>query len=84
MSNVIDFLERYGQDAEMRYMSRELMEKALQEAGIDPALKAAILGANTRALESLLDAQSNVCCLVHKEDDEEEEEEGEEEDEEDK
>ncbi len=78
MSNVIDFLERYGRGAEMRHMSRELLEKALEEAGLDPALKAAILNADKPALEALLDIEPNVCCLIHKED-EEEEEEGEEE-----
>jgi hypothetical protein len=44
-------------------------------------LRQAILGDDRRALEALLGADGNVCCVVFKED-EEEEEEGEEEEEE--
>jgi hypothetical protein len=81
--NVIDFLERFGQDAELRYAKREALEEALQGAGIEPALRDAILGKNARALEALLGANANVCCAVHKEDEDEETEEDDEEDEDD-
>ena len=84
MSNVIDFLERFGQDADLRYATSEMMEEALRGAGIDPALRAAILGKNQQTLEALLGAVPNVCCVTHKEDEEEEtEEDDEEEDDED-
>ena len=73
MSNVIDFLERFGQDADLRYATSEMMEEALRGAGIDPALRAAILGKDQRTLEALLGAVPNVCCATHKEDEEEEE-----------
>jgi hypothetical protein len=82
VSNVIDFLERLGQDAELRYASREMLEEALRSAGIDPNLRAAILGTDHRALEALVGAEPNVCCSVHREDEEEEEEEEPEEEEE--
>ena len=75
MSDVIEFLERFGQDADLRYATREMLEEALQGAGIDPSLRAAILGKDVRALESLLGAEPNVCCAVHREEEEEEEEE---------
>ena len=75
MSNVIDLLERFGQDAELRYATREVMEEALRSAGIDLDVRSAILSKDQRALEGLLGADTNVCCMVHKEDDEEEEEE---------
>ena len=81
MSNVIDLLERFGQDADLRYATSEMMEEALRGAGIDPALRAAILGKDPRELEALLGAVPNVCCATHKEDDEEETEEDDEEDE---
>lgn len=85
MSNVIEFLERFGQDAELRYASKDMLEEALRDAGIAPALKAAILGKDPRSLEALIGAEPNVCCAIFKEDEEEEEEseeEGEEEGEE--
>lgn len=82
MSNIIDFLERFGRDAELRSATSERVEQALQEAGIEPACRVAILDNDREALEALLRADGNVCCMVFKEDEEEEEKEGEEEEEE--
>lgn len=82
MSNVIDFLERLGQDAELRSATGDEIEAALLNAGIEPRLRPAILGDDRCALEALLGADSNVCCVVFKEDEEEEEKEGDEEEEE--
>jgi len=72
--NLIDFLERCGQDAELRHASAEVMEEALRGIGIEPTLRTAILNKDQRALEALLGADTNVCCMVHREDEEEEEE----------
>jgi hypothetical protein len=80
--NLIDFLERCGQDAELRHASAEVVEEALRAIGIEPALRTAILNKDQRALEALLGADTNVCCMVHREDEEEEEEEPEDEDDE--
>ncbi len=82
MSNVIDVLDLFGRDADLRYASKEMLEEALRSAGIDPALRAAILGSDQRLLEELTGAVPNVCCAIHKEDEEEEEEPEEEDDEE--
>jgi hypothetical protein len=83
VSNVIDFLERFGQDADLRHAPDEAVAEALRSAGIEPALQAAVLDKDQRALEALLGADTNVCCMVFKEDEEEEteEEEGDEDDE---
>ena len=81
MSNVIDFLERFGRDADLRHATDEAVAEALRNAGIEPAVQAAIVDRDRRALEALLGADTNVCCMVYKED--EEEEETEEEDDED-
>ena len=74
MSNVIDFLERFGQDARLRTATIEEIEVALREAGIEPVVRTAILDQDRRALEALLRVDDNVCCLIYKEDEEEEEE----------
>ncbi len=74
MSNVIDFLERLGRDADLQQASGDIWEEALRSAGIDPALRAAILGNDRQALEALVGAPGVVCCIVYKEDEEEEEE----------
>lgn len=75
MSNVIEFLERFGSNAELQRLSTEELDEALKLAGIDPQLRVAITSKDQNALEALLGADTNVCCLVNKPDDEEEEEE---------
>ncbi|HEX7013299.1 MAG TPA: hypothetical protein VF161_11150 [Steroidobacteraceae bacterium] len=84
MSNVIEFLERMGEDADLRYASGSELDEALQLAGVDSAARAAILAGDTRSLEALLGAAPNVCCAIEKPqpDDEEPEEEDEDDDEE--
>lgn len=62
MSDVIDFLERLGQDAQWRDVSQNEMEHALAQAQIDPELQVAILAKDRRKLEVLL-GQVNVCCM---------------------
>ena len=77
MSNVIDFLQRLGQDADLRHAPSTALEVALAEADIDPALREALLGADQRKLETLLGADTNVCAMISpgkKEDDEDEDE----------
>lgn len=64
VSNVVSFLERAGQDAQLRYASAEQLTDALASAHIEPQAQAAILGADARLLESVLGATPNVCCVV--------------------
>jgi hypothetical protein len=80
VSNVIDFLQRLGQDADLRHAPRTALEQALAEAGIDPALREALLGADQRKLESLLGVDTNVCAMISPGKKEEEEEDEEDED----
>ena len=75
MSNIIDFLERLGKEAQLRRASDRELEQALIGAQIDPEVRAAILARDQRRLESLLGASPNVCCMIHsplREDDDEE------------
>jgi hypothetical protein len=86
VSNVIDFLNTLGQDADLRHASRQELELALEAAGIDPALRAALLGSDQRKLENLLGANTNVCAMIapgRKEDEEEDEDDFDEDDDED-
>jgi hypothetical protein len=80
MSNVIDFLEKWGQDSQLRYATSAELEQALLRAGIEPAGRAAIFGADRCALESLLGARSRVVCAIYAPEEEEVEEEDKEED----
>ena len=83
MSNVIDFLERFGRDVELRDASAEAVDEAMRVAGIDPSVRLAIVGKDQSALERLLGADTNVCCMVNAPDEEEEEEDEDEDDEDD-
>jgi hypothetical protein len=86
VSNVIDFLQRLGQDADLRHASLQDLELALADADIDPALREALLESDQRKLEQLLGADTNVCAMIapgKKEDDEEEDEDDFEDDEDD-
>jgi hypothetical protein len=78
VSNIIDFLQRFGRDAGLRRATSEQVQEALREAGIEPVGCAAILGNDRRALEALLRVDGNVCCMVFKEEEEGEETEDEE------
>jgi hypothetical protein len=76
MSNVIDFLERMGQDARLRCAPQSEVELALENAQIDPELRAAILAKDQPRLAVLL-GQGTLCCMQFpaKEDDDEDTEE---------
>ena len=78
MSDVIDFLEKWGCDALLRYAAGAELTRELLDAQIEPLVRKALLGADQRHLEFLLGARSNVCCLIYSPDKEEEEEEEEE------
>jgi hypothetical protein len=75
MSNVIDFLERMGGDAQLRSATGLEVEAALLRAGIEPNTRAAILGGDRLLLESLVGASHNICCMINVPDEEEESEE---------
>jgi hypothetical protein len=80
VSNVIDFLQRLGQNADVRHAPRTELELALAEANIDPALRQALLGTDQRKLENLLGVDTDVCCVIapgRKEEEDEDEDEDE-------
>jgi cobalamin biosynthesis protein CobT len=86
VSNVIDFLQRLGQDADLRHAPRTAFELAVAGADIDPALREALLGVDQRKLESLVGADTPVCAMIapgKKEEDEEEDDDDFEDDEDD-
>ncbi|SFS16731.1 hypothetical protein SAMN05216570_3369 [Dyella sp. OK004] len=57
MSDVIEFLEKMGRDAQLRHASSEDMELALDDAQIDAPLSSAILARDISALYDLLQLQ---------------------------
>jgi hypothetical protein len=76
VSKIIEFLEKLGQDADLRHATTAELNAALMHADIDDSARAVVLQKDQRLLEELLDAGSNVCCMIampQTEDDEEEE-----------
>jgi len=65
MANIIDCLEKLGQDSRLRHASKLELQAALAEAGIEPTVQAAITAADRNSLETQAGAASNVCCLIH-------------------
>jgi hypothetical protein len=63
MSNAIDFLERVGQDAQLRYAGRQALEDALRKSDVVPSLQSAMMDDSQR-LALLLGADANVCCVI--------------------
>lgn len=78
VSAIIDFLERMGRDAPLRGAAASEIEDTLIQAGLPSNLWTVISSLEPGALESLVGAQPNVCCLIYSPDKEEEEEEEEE------
>ena len=64
MSDVIDFLEKLGQDSALRHASGAVLDRALHEARVSPELRVALATRDRRSLEALLGANTNVCCIV--------------------
>lgn len=65
MSNVVDLLEKIGRSSRLQALSGEQLAHELSQAGIAPAVQAAIVQQRPRQLEQLLGASTNVCCLIH-------------------
>lgn len=63
MSNVIDFLERMGQDARLRQASLAEVESALDGEELDPRVREAILARDQLALNELL-GRGVLCCML--------------------
>ncbi|OOG49074.1 hypothetical protein [Rhodanobacter sp. C01] len=72
MIDVIDFLERVGQDAQLRHASQDEVELALSSAEIAPELQATILAKDQARLETLL-GQVTVCSALFPGNEDEEE-----------
>jgi hypothetical protein len=62
MSDVIDFLEKLGQDSTLRHATGAQLQGAMSD--LDPQLRAALMAGDRQTIEALL-GTDNVCCLVN-------------------
>jgi len=79
MSNLIGFLEHVGQDAQLRYATKETLESALSSAGLALDARAAILADEHDRLAMLVGATKPVCCCLSPDEDDDADESGEDE-----
>lgn len=75
MSNVVDFLQRAGEDSQLRYAGCSGLEQALAQTNIAPALRDALLKGDATRLATLLGSRQDTCGIVFAPQDEEEPEE---------
>jgi hypothetical protein len=54
MSNVIDFLERMGKDAQLRHASRDQLAFALEGTQIEAPMRSAIVAGDASQLQVLM------------------------------
>ena len=69
MSNVIKFLEKLGQDAQLRGASQEELAEALAKAQVDAPYCSAILAKDTSQLQDLLERSENLYRRIARLDD---------------
>lgn len=64
MSNLINFLENLGQNAQLRRASRPTLYNAMNEQKIDAGAQWAVLRGDQARLASLLQARIDMACLM--------------------
>jgi len=64
VTEIIDFLQKLGQDAQLRHAGYGEIRAALAAARIDKVAADAILAGDERTLAQYLAAPSEVCCLI--------------------
>ena len=64
MTEIIDFLQKLGQDARLRHAGYGEIRAALAAARIDKVAGDAILAGDERTLAQYLAAPSEICCLI--------------------
>ena len=73
MSNFVDFLQRAGEDSQLRYASCGGLEQALAETNIEPALREALLKGDATRLATLVGSRLDMCGFIFAPQDEDEE-----------
>src|SRR5690242_2723011 len=64
MADIIEFLERMGQDAQLRHASEAVLEQAMRDAQMSPRAAAALRVGDRAEIEAVIGAESDICCLV--------------------
>ena len=65
MADVIEFLERMGQDAHLRHAPEAVLEQAMLDNRLSPRARAALTRGDRAEIEAVIGAESNVCCVIY-------------------
>ncbi|KZC34555.1 MULTISPECIES: hypothetical protein [Rhodanobacter] len=76
MSDVVEFLERMGRDAQLSRASVNELEHVMASTGLDLTLQDAILSEDSSTLKALLGIATHCAMLAPGEEQEEQEDEG--------
>lgn len=79
MSNVVDFLQRAGEDSQLRYAGSGGLEQALAQANIAAPLREALLKGDSARLAALLGSRMDMCGVIYAPQDEPDEQDSDEE-----
>lgn len=71
MSNVVDFLQRAGEDSQLRYAGCGGLEQALAQTNIAAPLREALLKGDSASLAALLGSRLDMCGVIFAPQDEE-------------
>lgn len=62
MASMIGFIESVGRDAALRHATREQLLAHMRDAGVEPALRSAILDQDPAAIDSLIGPRTLYCA----------------------
>src|SRR5690242_3221787 len=65
MADVIDFLERMGQDAALRHAPEAVLEQAMRDAQMSARARAALMSGTRAAIQAVVGAENSVCCMIY-------------------
>ena len=65
MSNVVDFLQRAGEDSQLRYAGCGGLEQALAQTNIAAPLREALLKGDSAGLAALLGSRMDMCGIIY-------------------
>jgi hypothetical protein len=71
VSNVVDFLQRAGEDSQLRYAGCGGLEQALAQTNIAAPLREALLKGDSTRLAALLGSRMDMCGVIYAPQDEE-------------
>jgi len=71
VSNVVDFLQRAGEDSQLRYAGCGGLEQALAQTNIAAPLREALLKGDSTRLSALLGSRMDMCGVIFAPQDEE-------------